>query len=90
MAPPSPRASLRSDDHYVLLLPESADEQFLTRQEMQMFLAQLLVAYPHLVDADLQSYQDPEAQALRLLETACAVETDPGQTVQWYAVRLKK
>ena len=90
MASQSSRASLRSDDHYVLLLPETADEQFLTRAEIQIFLAKLLAAYPHLVDADLQSYQDPEAQALRLLETACAVETEPGQTVQWYAVRLEK
>ncbi len=90
MASQSPRASLRSDDHYVLLLPETADEQFLTREEIQIFLAQLLVAYPHLIDIDLQSYQDPDAQALRLLETSCAVEIEPGQTVQWYAVRLEK
>ncbi len=90
MDPQSCRASLRSDDYYVLLLPESLDEQFLTRAEMLEFLARLLETFPDLVDADLQSHPDSSARAMRLLETACAVETAPGQTTQWYAVRLEK
>jgi hypothetical protein len=86
---PTPkRTPLRSDDHYVLLLPEMADEQFLTRAELLLFLEKLLQEYPHLVDRDLAKFPSPAAQAQRLLETACSVDIEQGQSVQWYAVRL--
>lgn len=84
-----PHESLREDNHYVLLLP-SADEQFLTRDEMREFLAALLVEYPDLIDSDLRQQPDPMAQAQRLMDTTCSLELSQGETVQWYAVRLNK
>ncbi len=39
--------------------------------------------------ADLEALAGPRERALRLLETACELETAPGLTIQWYAVRLE-
>lgn len=80
---------LRDDNHYVLLVP-SLDEQLLTREELLLFLEKLLQEYPHLLDPDLQKYPDLQSQVHRLIETTCSVETAPGESVQWYAVRLQK
>jgi len=74
-------------DHYVLLLPETPDEQFLTPAELTQFLIGLLQEYPHL-------QEDPqrplEQQVQRLLDTTCQLELSPGRQVQWYPVRLTK
>jgi hypothetical protein len=42
------------------------------------------------VDADLARYPTPQAQAQRLIDTACELEVCPGETVQWHPVRLSK
>ncbi len=84
-----PPEHLRDQNHFVLLLPE-LDEQFLTRSELIEFLSRLLQEHPHLIDADLQRYSSPVDQVQRLIETTCSVEIEPGQTVEWYAVRLRK
>ncbi|GAB4211259.1 MAG: hypothetical protein OHK0012_03420 [Synechococcales cyanobacterium] len=81
--------SLRHTDHFVLLLPDVATEQFVSESELRAFLSRLLEAYPHLRDPDLQRVA-PEQQVQRLLDTTCSVEIAPGETVQWYAVRLHK
>ena len=39
--------------------------------------------------ADLANLPSAAAQAERLLNTACALELEPGFTVQWFAVRLE-
>jgi predicted patatin/cPLA2 family phospholipase len=81
--------SLRDDYHYVLLVP-SLEEQLLTREELILFLEKLLQEYPHLLDSDLQRYPDRQSQVHRLMETTCSMEIAPGETIHWYAVRLKK
>lgn len=83
------RESLREDNYYVLLLP-TADEQFLTRDEMRDFLVGLLQEHPHLVVSDLERYTGPAERAQRLLDTTCSLELNRGQFIQWYAVRLSK
>ncbi|MGY2717187.1 NAD(P)H-hydrate repair Nnr-like enzyme with NAD(P)H-hydrate dehydratase domain [Thermostichus sp. MS-CIW-21] len=88
MADPEPEL-LRAANHYVLLIP-GLPEQFLTPEELQEFLVRLLQEHPHLVDADLARYPTPQAQAQRLIDTACEVEVSPGETVQWHPVRLRK
>ncbi|MGQ9837242.1 MAG: chlororespiratory reduction protein 7 [Cyanobacteriota bacterium] len=80
---------LRAANHYVLLMP-GLPEQFLSAEELQAFLEQLLQEHPHLVDADLARYPTPQAQAQRLIDTTCEVEVTPGETLQWHPVRLKK
>ncbi|MEO0852201.1 MAG: chlororespiratory reduction protein 7 [Cyanobacteria bacterium J06648_11] len=76
-------------NHYVLLMP-GAPEEFLTRSELVAFLQALMAEYPQAVDADLKRFDDLDDRAQRLIETACELDFAPGQTVQWYAVRLSK
>lgn len=83
------REQLRDQHHFVLLLP-TLEEQFLARAELEEFLQRLIGEYPHLLDSDLQRYGTPDSQVQRLIETTCSLEIEPGQSVQWYAVRLKK
>ena len=40
--------------------------------------------------ADLADQPDLKAAAQRLLDTACDLESSPGVTVQWFAVRLER
>lgn len=80
-------ASLRDESNYVLLMPDQP-ETFVTATELTAFLAQLVTAYPHIADPGMAS--TPTLQAERLIQTTCEVEIAPGETVQWYAVRLSK
>ena len=80
---------LFEQNHYVLLMPGAAEE-FVTPEELLEFLQQLLVEYPDAVDADIKQFDAPEDRARRLIETTCEFPIGPGQTVEWYAVRLNK
>ncbi|MEM9512214.1 MAG: chlororespiratory reduction protein 7 [Cyanobacteria bacterium P01_E01_bin.48] len=46
--------------------------------------------YPQSLAADRKQYSRDWNRAERLLETTCEFDIGPGQTVQWYAVRLSK
>ncbi len=81
------QASFRDESHYVLLLPDQP-ETFVTATELTAFLAQLVITYPQIADPGTAS--TPAHQAERLIQTTCEVEIAPGETVQWYAVRLSK
>ncbi len=81
------QASFRDESHYVLLLPDQP-ETFVTATELSAFLTQLVTAYPQIADPNLAA--TPARQAERLIQTTCEVELAPGETVQWYAVRLSK
>ncbi|PZO61276.1 MAG: chlororespiratory reduction protein 7 [Phormidesmis priestleyi] len=82
-----------SEEMFVFLTPD-ASETFLTPSELIDKLKEVLSNYakahqgelPH----DLQKLTSADAQAQYLLETHCEFETAPGETVQWYAVRLEK
>lgn len=74
-------------DHYVVLLPETPDEQFLTPAELTQFLIRLLQEYPHLQEDPLRPF---EQQVQRLIDTTCELELSLGRQVHWYAVRLTK
>ena len=80
---------LFEENHYVLLMP-GAEEEFVTAAELVQFLQRLLVEYPDAVDADIEQYDALEDRARRLVETTCELPIAPGQTVEWYAVRLNK
>jgi len=78
---------LRELDHYVVLEP-GGPERILSAAETLAWLEARLAALPSL-PADLQDLPGPAACALRLLETACELELQPGVVVQWFAVRLE-
>lgn len=78
---------LRELDHYVVLEPGAA-ETILSRAQTLAWLEERL-ADLSAPPADLQELGGPAAQALRLLETACELELEPGWRISWFAVRLE-
>ena len=63
---------------------------FLTPPELLDKLKEIVTAHKDRLPPELQKMASAEAQANYLLKTHCEFETAPGESVQWYAVRLKK
>ncbi|MEB3271200.1 MAG: chlororespiratory reduction protein 7 [Synechococcus sp.] len=78
---------LRELDHYVVLEP-TGGERILSAAETLTWLEDHLATLES-PPADLAQWPDGGSRALRLLETACALELAPGSTIQWFAVRLE-
>ena len=78
---------LREMDHYVVLEP-GGEETILSASNTLAWLASHLASLP-VIPTDLAHLSSVEAQAERLLETACALDLTPGSTIQWFAVRLE-
>ncbi len=71
-----------------MVLEPGAAERILTAAETLDWLEARLAAMGA-PPADLAALDGPRERARRLLETACELETAPGFTVQWFAVRLE-
>ncbi len=71
-----------------MVLEPAAAERILTATETLAWLGEQLAALEH-PPADLAALGSPREQALRLLDTACELELEPGLTIQWYAVRIE-
>lgn len=80
---------LYSEDMFVFLTPD-ANETFLTPPELIDKLKEVLQAHRDDLPKDLQKLESDDERAKYLLETHCEFETAPGESVQWYAVRLEK
>ena len=78
-----------SEEMFVFLTPD-AGETFLTPAELTDKLKEVLQANKSQLSPDLQKLADDNERAKYLLETHCEFETAPGESVQWYAVRLEK
>ncbi|MGI0493125.1 chlororespiratory reduction protein 7 [Alkalinema pantanalense CENA528] len=76
-------------DHYVVL-ETNQPEQFLTAAEMLEKLQQVIQTHPDVLDPDVQALPSIEVQAQYLLDTVCELKPEPGQYLQWYAIRLEK
>ena len=77
-----------SEDMFVFLTPD-ATETFMTPPELLDKLKEVLQAKSQL-SPDLQKLASDDERAKYLIETHCEFETAPGESVQWYAVRLEK
>ena len=77
------------EDAYVVLEPDQS-EQFLTADELLAKLRQILAVRQDDLPIDLQRFDQPEAQARYLMETACELDMGPGTYLQWFVVRLDK
>ncbi len=77
-----------SEEMFVFLTPD-ATETFMTPPELIDKLKEVLQAKSQL-SPDLQKLASDDERAKYLLETHCEFETAPGESVQWYAVRLEK
>ncbi|MEL6490595.1 MAG: chlororespiratory reduction protein 7 [Cyanobacteria bacterium J06634_6] len=78
-----------SEEMFVFLTPD-ATETFMTPSELLEKLKTLVTDYDGVLPPDLQKLASAEAQAKYLMETHCEFETAPGESAQWYAVRLEK
>ena len=84
---PDPR--LYESEIYVLLEPNQ-EEQFLSSAELLEKLKAVLSDRQDDLPRELQALASVPEQAQHLMETACELETAPGETLQWYATRLEK
>ncbi|MGF1566849.1 MAG: chlororespiratory reduction protein 7 [Nodosilinea sp.] len=84
-----PDALMYQNDMYVVLRPGDAEE-FLTPEELLAALVQLLEARQDNLPRDLERFDTVAEQALHLRETACELELQPGEAMQWFVVRLEK
>lgn len=84
-----PDAMMYHSDGYVVLEPNEP-EQFLSATELLDKLQTILAARQDSLPRDLQGFSDLSAQAQYLMETSCELDLEPGQFLQWYAVRLEK
>ena len=84
---PNARA-LYSEEHYVVLETDQP-ETLLTRNELYEKLRLLFQNEPDLIPEDVRSLT-PAHQVQSLLDTVCELKLDPGQYLQWYAIRLEK
>ena len=84
---PNDRA-LYSEEHYVVLETDQP-ETLLTRNELRDKLRLLFQKEPDLIPEDVRLLT-PDNQVQSLLDTVCELKLDPGQYLQWYAIRLEK
>ncbi|MFZ4677005.1 MAG: chlororespiratory reduction protein 7 [Nodosilinea sp.] len=84
-----PDAIMYQEEMFVVLMPGIAEE-FLAAEELLERLIGLLGDRQQDLPRDLQRFTTVAAQALHLRDTACELELAPGETMQWYVVRLEK
>jgi hypothetical protein len=77
------------EDHFVLLMP-GAEEEILTADELHQRLAAILGDRQQDLPRDLAKWPTVAEQTRYLIETACDFELQPGQSMQWFAIRLEK
>jgi hypothetical protein len=80
---------LYENDHFVVLESDQP-EQFLTTPELVAKLTAILAERQDNLPRELQKFDSISQQAQHLMETACELDMQPGQFLQWYAVRLEK
>jgi hypothetical protein len=84
-----PDAIMYQEEMFVVLMPGAAEE-FLTAEALLDRLASLLGNRQADLPRDLQRFSSVADQARHLRDTACELELSPGETMQWYVVRLEK
>lgn len=82
--------SLMYEQDLFVLLESDQPEQFLTTAELLEKLKAVLAERQDDLHPDLQHLASVEAQAQRLLDTACELDVGPGKFLQWYVTRLEK
>lgn len=84
-----PDPMMYRQDDFVVLEPNQP-EQFLTANELFEKLKVVLAHGQQQLPQELQNFSSIEEQANYLIDTSCELVLQPGQYLQWYAVRLEK
>lgn len=82
--------SLMYQQDAFVVLETNQPEQFLTPAELLDKLKNLLMQRQENLPQDLKKFTSVDAQAQYLMDTSCEFDLNPGQYLQWYAVRLEK
>ena len=83
------RSLMYEESYFVLLMP-GASEDILTAEELQQHIETVLRDRQDRLPHDLAKLATVREQAQYLINTACDFELEPGQTMQWFAIRLEK
>ena len=83
------RSLMYEESYFVLLMPGAAEE-ILTAEELHQRIEGILSDRQTDLPRDLAKQPTVAAQAQYLINTACDFELQPGQTMQWFAIRLEK
>ena len=83
------RSLMYEESYFVLLMPGAAEE-ILTAAELHQRIETILRDRQADLPRDLAKQPTVTAQAQYLINTACDFELQPGQTMQWFAIRLEK
>lgn len=84
-----PDSIMYQEDGFVVL-ESNQPERFLTAQELQEKLQELLLSSQEDLPRDLEKFSSVEEQAEYLMNTYCELDIGPGKYLQWYVVRLEK
>lgn len=76
-------------DGYVVL-ESNQPEVFLSRDELFSKLKSILANRQDNLPLSLQKFNNLEQQTEYLLDTYCDLDMNPGEYLQWYAIRLEK
>lgn len=77
------------EDGYVVL-ESDCEEQFMTAQDLQAKLVNLLLLDEIVVPRELEQFDTPELQAKHLLDNYFELDIGADKYLQWYVVRLEK
>ena len=85
-----PNSLMYEEDNFVVL-ETNQPEQFLTASELQQKLMRVIkeIKFEDL-PRELQHFDSTQAQVKYLIDTTCELNLNPGEYLQWYAVRLEK
>lgn len=84
-----PDPIMYQEDAYVVLETDQP-EVFLNAEELHQKLTDILAQRQDNLPYELRKIEGVENQAKHLMDTACELDMEPGQYLQWYAVRLEK
>lgn len=85
-----PNSLMYEEDNFVVL-ETNQPEQFLTASQLQQKLMGVIkeLKFEDL-PRELQQFDSTEARVKYLIDTTCELNLNPGEYLQWYAVRLEK
>ena len=84
-----PSSIMYQEDGYVVL-ESDCEEQFMTAQDLQDKLVNLLLLDEIVIPRELEQFDTPELQAQHLLDNYFELDIGADKYLQWYVVRLEK
>ena len=84
-----PDSIMYQEDGFIVL-ESGQPEQFLSSEELQNKLKEILLSRQDDLPRDLQKFSSIDEQAQYLMDSYYELDVDAGEYLQWYVVRLEK